>query len=390
MGGLAWRGVFLVLPLVAAGLLGHAGCAADPEASTTSDAGPETVAPPVPDADLPDTSPPAVGCEGDRASDGMWQHLRCAGLYADIATKRVAPELRPYKPALELWVDGATKERFIFLPPGTKIDTTNIDEWVFPNGTKLWKEFRLEGKRIETRLYEKGADEMWRHASFVWSDDESDAVRVDGGRRIARGGPDVPPYEIPTATQCNDCHGGRKDRILGFEAVNLGLTGASGITLATLVTEGLLTSPPPAATLAFPEDATGKAAPALAWMHVSCGPCHNQSGGGSAKNSRVYTLTHASELFAEDGGAATVAALDAFTRTVGHSSTIEIPDGGGATFQFIKAGDPSSSLVSYLSGRRVAASANPSVQEQMPPFVTRLVDTKGHALLDDWISALPP
>jgi hypothetical protein len=321
----------------------------------------------------------------------MWQHLRCAGLYADFDAKRVAPELRSYKPALELWADGAEKQRWIGLPPGAKIDTSNMDEWIFPLGTKLWKELRLDKKLIETRLYEKGLDGTWHHAAFRWNDDASDAVRKDDGEKIPRGGPDVPPYEVPTATQCNDCHQGRTDKILGFEAVSLGLPGADGLTLAALSTEGLLSSAPSSSTLAFPEDGTGNAAAALAWMHVSCGPCHNRSSSADGEKSRIYLLTHASALLAPDGGgAATVGSLDAYTTTVGRPTTVDIPDGGGATFLVIKAGDPNASRVSFLSGRRVGASGSPTEKEQMPPIVTRLVDTKGHALLDAWISALPP
>ena len=89
-----------------------------------------------------------------------------------------------------------------------------------------------------------------------------------------------------------------------------------------------------------------------------------------------------------DGGA--VDTLDAYTTTVGKTTTFEIPDGGGATFLIIKASDPTASRASYLSGRRVAANGNPNEKDQMPPIVTRLVDTNGHALLDTWIAALPP
>ncbi len=142
--------------------------------------------------------------------------------------------------------------------------------------------------------------------------------------------------------------------------------------------------------MAFPEDSTGSAAGALAWMHVNCGSCHNRSSSSSAEKSLVYTLTRASQLLDQDGGAVTVQGLDAYTSTVGRTTTVGIPDGGGAKFSVIKAGDPSASLVSYLSGRRVEPTASPNVREQMPPIVTRLVDTKGHALLDTWIRALPP
>jgi hypothetical protein len=382
--------VGLVLPIsLAAGLGFTASCgSSDSKAEDPPDAAAREAAPLVDDAAIPDTYVPET-CATDRASDGMWQHLRCAGMYSDIAAKKLAPELRSYKPALELWADGAQKQRYIALPAGAKIDTSNMDEWVFPNGTRLFKEFKLDGKRIETRLYEKGMDGTWRHASFRWKDDESDAERMDGGVFIPRGGPDVPPYQIPSANECNDCHQGRTDKVLGFEAVNLGLAGAEGLTLATLVSEGLLTNAPSSRTLVFPEDATGKAAAALAWLHVSCGPCHNRSSAAQGEKSRIYLLTKASQLDAE-GGAATVDSLDAFTTTVGKATTLDIPDGGGAMFYVIKGGDPSASRVSYLSGRRVSATGNPNEKEQMPPIVTRLVDALGHALLDAWITALPP
>ena len=379
----------LPVALATAAALAYGGCSASSEGPDPApDASPESA--PGPEA-APLDAPAPKGCAADRADDGMWQHLSCAGLYADFAAKTVAPELRPYKPGLELWADGAEKQRWISLPAGTKIDTSNMDEWVFPNGTKLWKEFRVDKKRIETRLYEKGTDGTWRHASFRWNDDESDAVRKDGGEKIARGGVDVPPYEMPTASQCNDCHQGKKDKVLGIEAVSLGLPSAEGVTLASLIAEGRLSNAPSSGTLAFPEDATGKAAAALAWLHVSCGPCHNRSSAAAGEKSRIYMLTHASDLLVPDGGAAaTVASLDAYTTTVGKPTTVDIPDGGGATFFVVKAGDPSASRISYLSGRRVSATGNPNEKEQMPPIVTRLVDTKGHALLDAWITALPP
>lgn len=392
MGASFRRRLVLGLPvaIATAAALAHGGCAAASEknAEPSPDASPEAA--PAPDA-APVDAPAPKGCAADRADDGMWQHLSCAGLYADFAAKRVAPELRSYKPALELWADGAEKQRWISIPAGTKIDTSDMDEWVFPSGTRLFKEFRIDKKRVETRLYEKGTDGAWRHASFRWKDDESEAVRQDNGEKIVRGGPDVPPYEIPTASQCNDCHQGRKDKVLGFEAVSLGLAGAEGVTLATLIADRLLTLAPSAGTLALPEDGTGKAAAALGWMHVSCGPCHNRASAALGEKSRIYLLTHAKQLLVPEGGTATtVAELDAFTTTVGRVTTVDIPDGGGATFFVIKASDPSASRVSYLSGRRVSATGSPNEKAQMPPIVTRLVDAKGHALLDDWITALPP
>ncbi len=353
------------------------------------------------DAAVPPPTPPppsdastTLDCPTDLQSDGVWGHLQCTGLYSDFASKTVVPAARPYVPALQLWADGATKQRWLYLPPGQKIDTSNVDEWVFPAGTKVWKEFQLEGRRVETRLYLKSADGKWHHTTYRWNADETDTTRNDVGAAVPRdGGSAVPPYQIPSGTDCSNCHDGRKDRLLGLEPVNLGMPGAQGITLASLVAEGLLTSPPPATTLAFPEDTSGKAAAALGWLHVSCGPCHNRSGDANAKNSNVRLLTLMSQLAGADagadGGPVPVPSLDAYLTTVDHTTSVPIPDAGGATFYRIKKGDPGASIVSWLSGRRVGVTGTPNEKEQMPPIVTRVVDGVGHQKLDDWIVLLP-
>jgi hypothetical protein len=72
------------------------------------------------------------------------------GLYADIATQTVAEDHLPYAPQYPLWSDGATKRRWIYLPPGTAIDASDPDHWIFPIGTHLFKEFSL-GTRVESR-----------------------------------------------------------------------------------------------------------------------------------------------------------------------------------------------------------------------------------------------
>ncbi len=67
--------------------------------------------------------------------------LACTGLYADIVTKTLAPGVRFYAPAVPLWSDAAQKGRWIQLPAGTQIDASDPNEWTFPVGTKVWKEF---------------------------------------------------------------------------------------------------------------------------------------------------------------------------------------------------------------------------------------------------------
>src|SRR5690606_26188661 len=179
-------------------------------------------------------------------------HLECSGLYASFADKQVAPDVLPYKPATEFWSDGAEKQRWIYLPPGTKIDISDWNEWSFPVGTKIWKEFKIGGKRIETRLLTKIDASTWAHTTYRWNDDETDAVAKSGGESIAGLGPDGGTYEIPNAGECEQCHYGRKDRVLGFDAVSLGMPGAEGVTLADLATRDLLSTTPPATAMTVP------------------------------------------------------------------------------------------------------------------------------------------
>ncbi|WP_437974067.1 hypothetical protein WMF11_36625 [Sorangium sp. So ce295] len=117
------------------------------------------------------------------------------GLYADIAARAVASDVVAYEPGFALWSDGAEKRRFIRLPPGAQIDTGDQDAWQFPDGTRLWKEFRRDGALVETRLLAKvgPAPEDWASVAYVWNADGTDALATPGGAADARGTPhDVP------------------------------------------------------------------------------------------------------------------------------------------------------------------------------------------------------
>src|SRR5580698_3735412 len=137
----------------------------------------------------------AVGCvtsshDADGVgSDGAPADLRDTGLYGDWARRDIATDVHAYTPGFALWSDGAQKSRWIYLPPGTQIDATDLDEWTFPVGTKLWKEFRhnitaanghvVPDQRIETRMLWKRADngsaDDWTMVTYVWSADQTDA-----------------------------------------------------------------------------------------------------------------------------------------------------------------------------------------------------------------------
>jgi hypothetical protein len=79
-----------------------------------------------------------------------------------------------------------------------------------------------------------------------------------------------------------------------------------------------------------------------------------------------------------------------YTTAVCQTALRPHPDGGVAPILRIAGGDPANSLAAILSGQRAPEGSEPNAQSQMPPLVTHVVDTKGHALLEAWIGALPP
>lgn len=299
-------------------------------------------------------------------------NLVCTGLYLDIAAKVTAPGVEPYAPALSLWSDGAEKQRWIRLPTGGVIDNSDPGAWSFPVGSKVWKEFSRGAQRVETRLWQKVHAGYWVAATYVWSADESEAGRSEGGDVRLR---DASTYHVPTQDECQKCHRGRAERVLGFEQVSLGLPGASGLTLEDLVAAGRLSNPPARTSLVIGDDGTGAAAQALGWLHVNCGTsCHNEDPRSTAFSAGMLLRLDPSLL---DGRP--VNDFAALETTIG--VTAKTPSWHGATR--IVAGAPADSLLYQLMSRR-------GDEEQMPPIATTAVDETGDALVGAWISRLTP
>jgi hypothetical protein len=335
-------------------------------------------------------SPPDDGPAPDRAGAQCERQsvppstLECTGLYSDIASKTLAPGVQFYQPAVPLWSDNAQKMRWIQLPPGTQIDASNPNEWLFPVGTKVWKEFSKDGKRVETRLFQKldsGPPPYWVHATYAWNADESAAI-TSGGGNIALAS-DGGMYHIPTFDECDKCHKGRTDRILGFEQVSLGLQGAQGLTLAELVRVGLIAPAPQQVLLTIGDDGTGAAAPALAWVHVNCGvSCHNGNSNATAYGAGMRARLDPSLL---DGRPVTVADFDSLATTLGAPATTPAwvrP----IHWNRIVPGDSRHSLLVQLIANR---GTNNPVGGQMPPIASAIVDNDDVANVAAWIDKMP-
>jgi hypothetical protein len=118
----------------------------------------------------------SIGAPGRVMAARFPEHLRDTGLFADETLTGVAPGLLAYAPQYPLWSDGAAKRRWIRLPRGTSIDGRDPDDWVFPVGTRVWKEFS-GGRRRETRLILRTTS-GWLYATYRWNAEGTDAVLV--------------------------------------------------------------------------------------------------------------------------------------------------------------------------------------------------------------------
>jgi hypothetical protein len=321
----------------------------------------------------------ALACGGQnsasecpQSSDGVPLQLSCTGLYDAQAPLIHAATVLPYTPGVTFWSDGAEKQRYLYLPPGSQIDTSQLDSWKFPVGTKAWKEFRRNGVLVETRLFWKRAESSWFSGAYVWDERQSDAVLNDSRSPLLS----ADGYEIPTAKDCGKCHHGGSDNLLGVEAVSLALPTAVGVTLESLRDGGFLSDPPDTLGVSLPEDDTGKAAAALGYLHVNCGmPCHSSRGLG--EETQLILRMRADQLWPEP---VPVEQTDAYMATIRQMPTTasvhqEFPDALRIT-----PGNHDQSLLWLLSHRRG--------DYQMPPLVSHRVDDVGTQKLSDWIDAL--
>jgi hypothetical protein len=309
--------------------------------------------------------------------------LVATGLYCDIAAHAVAPGVVYYQPQFVLWSDGAEKTRWIQLPPGTKIDTSDPDHWSFPVGTKFWKEFKYLGKRVETRLiarYGAGPDEFY-YAAYQWNDTETAATLaaysgVPNAAPISSGA-EPPMHDIPGVPDCQNCHTKLSERILSFSAIQLSHS-LGGETIATLVQKDLLSSPPSDHNgYTVPGDDVDKAA--LGFLHVNCGNCHNATGVQRPTPFRLRLLVGAQNSL---GAVPSVESTDAYQTAVDVvHGWAGAPSDAGLVYR-IHSGHAETSEIMVRTGIRGTG--------QMPPIATKIVDEVGRSHLATWINRLVP
>jgi hypothetical protein len=296
-----------------------------------------------------------------------YRRLSETGLYAGIGELTLSAAARPFEPTFKLWSDAANKARWIALPQGSRIDTTDMDRWVFPLGTRVWKQFSLDGVRLETRLIERygtGRDDFWMGA-FAWNEEQTEAELVETGRSDLLG----TPHDAPAQEDCGACHNGEPGRLLGFSALQLSHAGseAADWTLAALVDEGRLSELPSAAGYDAPGDDV--AATALGYLHANCGHCHN-SRGTSWPDTQMVLRLFVDETAPEE--------TSLFRSIVGEK--LDYYRDTALTTRVVAGRPEQSAVIGRMQVREP--------KQQMPPLATEEVDRDGVGVVSAWIDAL--
>jgi uncharacterized repeat protein (TIGR03806 family) len=306
---------------------------------------------------------------GGAPTDTIAENLADTGCVNAASPAQAATGLVPYDINAPLWSDGAAKERWMALPDGTTISIDAAGDWIFPTGSVLMKNFRLNGRLVETRLLMRHPDGVWGGYTYEWNDAQTAAIRVRGGKTRQVEGQ---AWIYPAENQCRQCHTQAAGFSLGPETAQLNriflypATGKTANQLTTLEHIGMLSAPlpGPASTLprlANPADAAQVVhARARAWLHTNCAQCHRPSGPTPV----AMDLRNATAL------------QDMQICNIGPSAG----DLGIVNARIVGPADAKHSVLSARAGRRDS--------NGMPPLASNLVDAQGVALLNTWINGL--
>jgi uncharacterized repeat protein (TIGR03806 family) len=277
--------------------------------------------------------------------------------------------LVPYDINAPFWSDAAVKDRHIGLPDSSTISIDVNDDWIFPAGTMLVKNFRLNGRLIETRHLMRHPDGVWAGYTYEWNAAETEATRVRGGKTVTIDGQD---WVFPDEAECLRCHTNVATIALGPETSQLNRdftypsTGRTHNQLETLDAISMFSSPLPGDPTTLPRmpdpmDATADLDQrSRSYLHTNCAQCHQPAGPTPVNLDLRYTTalpdTNTCDVVPEAGGLGIVMPL------------------------IIAPGDAARSVLVERVDRRDIYG--------MPPLGSTIPDDDGVALLTDWINGL--
>lgn len=305
-------------------------------------------------------------------ADGYPASLSAYGFFTDLPARTPAARVTPYTLNTPLFSDYAEKQRYLYLPTGTKASYSPDAALDLPVGAALIKTFGYgEGaafRPLETRVLLRRAS-GWVALPYVWNADGSDAVLKRAGTRLPvtftdpAGQSRTISYAVPNQNQCKDCHAlAGAITPIGPTARNLN----DGRQLQSWHAAGLIDRlPADAPRLAAWDDIAAPVAErASAYLEVNCAHCHN--GKGAASNSGLFLDWRQPDAVARGVGKRPVAA--------GRGS-------GGREFA-IAPGRPDASILLHRMESTEPGVAMPEVGRALP-------HAEGVKLVRAYIAGLP-
>jgi hypothetical protein len=224
---------------------------------------------------------------------------------------------------------------------------------------------------VETRLIHRfgpGPDD-WIFAAYQWqpvlgsaTPDSPESTTFSMNEVLDANGTS---HDIPSVTQCKNCHTKLAERVLGFSALQLSHTG-SGETIQGLSDAGWLTV---GARDGFHPTGDAVASAALGYLHANCGNCHNDA----------FRPVEPPPLMRLLVKFRTVEATDTFTSLVG----VQTINMDFSAYERIEAGNPDRSEIVMRMRLR------PPLKGAMPPLGTEIMHAEGVNAVSAWIKSLP-
>jgi uncharacterized repeat protein (TIGR03806 family) len=293
----------------------------------------------------------------------------------------------PYSLNTPLFTDYAEKSRFVRLPSGKSVNYQKEGVLNFPEGTAIVKtfyysaDFRNPGINkniIETRVLIK-EQEAWKALSYVWNEDQTDAIREIAGdeKQVQfidqKGIAQKVRYVIPNQNQCKGCHNSN-DQLMpigpSVSQLNGNLNYPTGIEnqLKYWNKHGMIQNLPSFAaipkTAVWNDPLSGDLnARARAYLAINCAHCHRRE--GPAQTSGLYLTESETDITALGINKPPVAA----------------GQGSGGRLVDIHAGDANASILWYRMQTN-----NPG--ERMPELGRSLAHQEGIALIKEWINKM--
>ena len=302
-------------------------------------------------------------------SDNFPRLLSQTGCVDTTDPTQPASGLIPYTVNAPFWSDGADKQRWLALPDNTTITINDAHDWEFPNGSVLMKNFHLNERLIETRLFMRHDDGQWAGYSYEWNESGTDAELVLGGKVVDVEGQS---WIYPSSSECLQCHTAAAGFSLGLETAQLNgdltypQTGRTANQLIThdaidTLSEALSDTPDNLPRLVNPTDTSaGLDVRARAYLHTNCAQCHRPDGPTNVNLDLRYT---------------TALADMNICNVTPQNGDLDIADA-----QLLAPGASERSLLLQRMHRRDALG--------MPPLGSNIVDEAGAALIDEWIASI--